>query len=239
MSMRRVAAAILLLCAGLFDMGSAWAQSQTPIARAERFSGNINFVATGGSLRTQPNTGDACALAPTSTATLSGIPAGTSVVAAFLYWGASTTGGATPVVDAEATPAVPVVAAVIELPAPAQMLATEIAATASAPAESEAKVEVVIERVAVVEPVAEVVHASPAPAVLVTTPAPVETAVEVAAPAAVEVAAMPAVEVSIEPTLAKPAAVVAEPTAADEVHASPMEDVAAQPAAEPRQERLI
>jgi uncharacterized repeat protein (TIGR01451 family) len=98
--MRRFAAALLLLCAALFDMGSAWAQSQTPIARSERFSGNINFVATGGSLRTQSNTGDACALAPTSTATLSGIPAGTSVVAAFLYWGASTTGGATPAIDA-------------------------------------------------------------------------------------------------------------------------------------------
>lgn len=100
---RRLAVAALLLGAALFDIGSAWAQSQTPIVRSERFSGNINFVATGGSLRTQPNTVDGCAIAPTSTATLSGIPAGTTIVAAFLYWGASTSGGATPIVDASVT----------------------------------------------------------------------------------------------------------------------------------------
>lgn len=101
--MRRLAAAILLLCAMLFDIGSAWAQSQTAVARSARFTGNINFVATGGSFRTQPNTGDACAIATTSTATLAGIPAGTSIVAAYLYWGASTTGGATPAVDSTVT----------------------------------------------------------------------------------------------------------------------------------------
>ncbi len=87
----------------LFDIGSAWAQSQTAVARSARFTGNINFVATGGSFRTQPNTGDACAIATTSTATLAGIPAGTSIVAAYLYWGASTTGGATPAVDSTVT----------------------------------------------------------------------------------------------------------------------------------------
>ncbi|MEZ5458985.1 MAG: hypothetical protein R3E65_06645 [Steroidobacteraceae bacterium] len=102
-TLRRLAAALLLLSVALLDVGTAWAQSQTPIARSARFSGNINFVATGGSLRTEDNTGNACAVAPTSTATLSGIPAGTSVVAAFLYWGASTSGGATPVVDAGVT----------------------------------------------------------------------------------------------------------------------------------------
>ncbi len=99
----RCAALLLLLAVALFDVGSAWAQSQTAVARSARFSGNINFVATGGSFRTQPNTVDGCAIGSSSTATLAGIPAGTTIVAAYLYWGASTTGGATPAIDTTVT----------------------------------------------------------------------------------------------------------------------------------------
>ena len=62
---------------------------QTAITRFARFTGNINFVATGGSLRTQSNEGDACAVGASSTQALSGIPAGSSIVAAYLYWGGS------------------------------------------------------------------------------------------------------------------------------------------------------
>jgi uncharacterized repeat protein (TIGR01451 family) len=62
---------------------------QTPITRFARFTGTINFVATGGSLRTQPNTGNACAVGASSTQALAGIPAGASIVAAYLYWGGS------------------------------------------------------------------------------------------------------------------------------------------------------
>jgi uncharacterized repeat protein (TIGR01451 family) len=67
---------------------SAHAQ-QTAITRFARFTGNINFVATGGSLRTQPNTGDSCAVGASSTQALTGIPAGATIVAAYLYWGGS------------------------------------------------------------------------------------------------------------------------------------------------------
>ena len=62
---------------------------QTAITRFARFTGNINFVATGGSLRTQSNDGDACAVGTSSTQALAGIPAGASIVAAYLYWGGS------------------------------------------------------------------------------------------------------------------------------------------------------
>ncbi|HET7609657.1 MAG TPA: hypothetical protein VFL84_13335 [Gammaproteobacteria bacterium] len=62
---------------------------QTPITRFARFTGTINFVATGGSLRTQPNTGDSCAVGASSSQALTGIPAGASIVAAYLYWGGS------------------------------------------------------------------------------------------------------------------------------------------------------
>jgi uncharacterized repeat protein (TIGR01451 family) len=62
---------------------------QTAITRFARFTGNLNFVATGGSLRTQPNTGDPCAVGASSSQLLTGIPAGASIVAAYLYWGGS------------------------------------------------------------------------------------------------------------------------------------------------------
>jgi uncharacterized repeat protein (TIGR01451 family) len=69
------------------------AAGQVPITRFARFSGNINFVATGGSLRTQSNNGDSCAVGGSSSQALVGIPAGASIVAAYLYWGGS---GGTP-----------------------------------------------------------------------------------------------------------------------------------------------
>ena len=86
--MRRTLAWLALV--GLL-LGPATAFSQT-ITRYARFVGNINFVATGGSLRTQPNTGDACAVGASSTAAVAGIPAGSTILAAYLYWGGSQTG---------------------------------------------------------------------------------------------------------------------------------------------------
>jgi len=79
---------VLSLLAVLAIGGVAQAQ-QTPITRYARLTGNINFVATGGSLRTQDNNGNACAVGGSGTATLAGIPAGASIVAAYLYWGGS------------------------------------------------------------------------------------------------------------------------------------------------------
>src|SRR5215510_6013660 len=85
--MRRTLA--LLAIAGLF-LGPAMAFAQSaPITRFVRYVGNMNYVATGGSLRTQDNNGDACAVGATNTAALNGIPAGSSIVAAYLYWGGS------------------------------------------------------------------------------------------------------------------------------------------------------
>ena len=60
----------------------------TPVGTTPQytFTGNVNFVGTGGSLRTLPNTWDACAITTTSTAALAGIPAGATIRAAYLYW---------------------------------------------------------------------------------------------------------------------------------------------------------
>lgn len=73
--------------------GPAWAD---PVTFYTSFAGNVDFQVTGASLRTQPNTGDACAVTAPGTpvsATLSGIPAGAAIRAAYLYWAGS---GATP-----------------------------------------------------------------------------------------------------------------------------------------------
>ena len=52
-----------------------------------RDTGNINFVSTGGSLRNSDT--NTCNLNATSTTALSGIPAGTTIRNAYLYWGGS------------------------------------------------------------------------------------------------------------------------------------------------------
>lgn len=55
-------------------------------------AGTHNYVMTGGSLRSASNTSNACSLVTTRTATLAGIPAGSTVTKAYLYWGGSGTG---------------------------------------------------------------------------------------------------------------------------------------------------
>ncbi len=97
-----IALILLLALAG----GAALAQTvDTPVARSARFTGKINFVTTGGSLRTQSNTGNACAVGASSSGALTGIPAGRTVLAAYLYWGgsASTSGGGATIVDSSVT----------------------------------------------------------------------------------------------------------------------------------------
>jgi uncharacterized repeat protein (TIGR01451 family)/fimbrial isopeptide formation D2 family protein len=68
----------------LLSAGHAHAQA---ITRFVRDTGNINFVSTGGSLRN--NATNTCTLNSTSTTALSGIPNGTTIRDAYLYWGGS------------------------------------------------------------------------------------------------------------------------------------------------------
>jgi len=75
--------AIVLLSAGISQAG-------TPITLYRSFAGDIDFTSTGGSLRTQPNGGNSCAVANSDSAALTGIPAGASIRAAYLYWAGST-----------------------------------------------------------------------------------------------------------------------------------------------------
>jgi MSHA biogenesis protein MshQ len=66
--------------------------AQTPVALYRSYAGNIQFTGTAGTFRTAPNSGpgaNPCAVGANATATLSGIPAGATVVAAHLYWAGS------------------------------------------------------------------------------------------------------------------------------------------------------
>ena len=72
-------------------------QAGTPISLYRSFAGNLDYVGTGGTLRTQANGVNACAVTTSGTSTLSGIPAGASIRAAYLYWAGSysVSGGST------------------------------------------------------------------------------------------------------------------------------------------------
>lgn len=62
------------------------AYAATPITLLDRYVGHTNYVATGGSFRTNPNTINACSVSPTSSATVSGIPDDATIRAVYLYW---------------------------------------------------------------------------------------------------------------------------------------------------------
>jgi len=94
----------ICLCAALLGLGlPQMAEAATTISLFKSFAGNINFVTTGNTLRASPNNtyagGNACTLlsgnngtsvnAGTSSSPVSGIPAGSTVVAAYLYYAGS------------------------------------------------------------------------------------------------------------------------------------------------------
>ncbi|MBT8116928.1 MAG: DUF3344 domain-containing protein, partial [Gammaproteobacteria bacterium] len=89
-SFMRLLTGTLALVAALLVTGQS-ANAGVPISLYRSFAGDLDFVATGGTLRTQPNTGNACAVTNSGSATLSGIPAGSTITAAYLYWAGSGT----------------------------------------------------------------------------------------------------------------------------------------------------
>ena len=59
----------------------------TPLTLFREFDGYMDYTSTAGTLRTQPNTVDPCAITTTSSNTLSApIPAGATIEGAYLYW---------------------------------------------------------------------------------------------------------------------------------------------------------
>jgi uncharacterized repeat protein (TIGR01451 family) len=66
-------------------LGSA-SSVDAQLALYQRWDGPIGYVATGASFRDRSNLQDPCSLANDASAALAGIPAGSTIVSAFLYW---------------------------------------------------------------------------------------------------------------------------------------------------------
>jgi hypothetical protein len=83
---------LMLVFAALLSSVAGQAAADTDITLFKSFAGNVNFVGTQKTLRTKSNTVDACAIvsaSTTTTATLSGIPTGATILSAQLYWAGS------------------------------------------------------------------------------------------------------------------------------------------------------
>lgn len=79
-SVRVILGIILLSLIG----GTAFAG--TPVTLYRSFAGNINYLGTAATLRTQPNSVNASTVVTSKSAVLSGIPSGAVIEAAYLYW---------------------------------------------------------------------------------------------------------------------------------------------------------
>jgi Domain of unknown function DUF11 len=85
-TMRRAIPAILT---GLVLLWSAPAWAGTPLDLYITHAGPVDFTGTGGTLRAASNGSDACSVVGSDSSPLTGVPAGSSVVAAYLYWAGS------------------------------------------------------------------------------------------------------------------------------------------------------
>lgn len=70
-------------------LASAPATADVPVTLFASFAGNLDFVSTGASFRTQSDNGDSCAVSGSAARSLPGLPPGASIRAAYLYYGAS------------------------------------------------------------------------------------------------------------------------------------------------------
>ncbi|MEM8548459.1 MAG: hypothetical protein AAGF46_09900, partial [Pseudomonadota bacterium] len=81
----------VLLCLVTWAL-AATAHAQTAVSLFESFAGDYDYAVIGGSLRNSPNSGpgaNPCSVDATDSASLPLIPAGSNIVAAYLYWGGS------------------------------------------------------------------------------------------------------------------------------------------------------
>lgn len=83
---RKIIACVIIL------LISVYASADTPVSLLRSYAGNINFVGTEATRRTQSNSQNACSVLSqntSNTATISGIPAGATIISAHLYWAGS------------------------------------------------------------------------------------------------------------------------------------------------------
>lgn len=84
----RGAGTVARALAAAFAVGVA-TPAAAQVSLFQTFEGQYDYVVTGTTLRTNSNTSDACAAGTSASATVSGIPAGATVAAAYLYWAGS------------------------------------------------------------------------------------------------------------------------------------------------------
>ncbi|GGY38650.1 hypothetical protein GCM10007387_20830 [Pseudoduganella albidiflava] len=77
------------LCAATLALCAAPALADTPIVLFKSFAGNVTMTGTQKSLRTKSNDDDPCATTTSVNMSLSGLPTGARVLAAYLYWAGS------------------------------------------------------------------------------------------------------------------------------------------------------
>lgn len=87
--LRAAAARLGRAAAAVLALSAVPAEARAQLALARTLEGPYGYVTTGATLRTASNTTDPCVTDNTASATLSGIPAGATVVAAYLYWAGS------------------------------------------------------------------------------------------------------------------------------------------------------
>lgn len=80
---------ISLLAAASQTLMTAEAIAGTALTTKETFSGKVNYTVTGGTLRSNSDSVNACSLNSTSSAMLTGIPSNGTVKKAYLYWSGS------------------------------------------------------------------------------------------------------------------------------------------------------
>jgi uncharacterized repeat protein (TIGR01451 family)/fimbrial isopeptide formation D2 family protein len=83
----RIGAATAILIALLITAPAA--QADTPVTLFRSWAGNINITGTGGTLRTAADGSNSCSVVNSGSMQLLGVPAGSSIVAAYLYWAGS------------------------------------------------------------------------------------------------------------------------------------------------------
>jgi len=79
----------LLIALGLLIFASTSSHADTPVTLYESLAGNINITGTAGTLRTAADGTNSCSVQNNGTMQLSGVPAGSTIVRAYLYWAGS------------------------------------------------------------------------------------------------------------------------------------------------------
>jgi MSHA biogenesis protein MshQ len=79
----------LLLVLGFLALSAPAVHADTPVTLFKSFAGTINITGTGGTLRTAADGTNSCSVTNNGTMQLLGVPAGSTIVAAYLYWAGS------------------------------------------------------------------------------------------------------------------------------------------------------